>query len=168
LHRFGAITLPSLDIRRARPDDASTVVALVRELAIYEREPPTIVKLTEDDVRRDCFGTPPRFEVLLGSVDGSVEGIALFFHNYSTWEGRSGLYLEDLFVRDTARGFGLGQALMVALARIARDRGCRRLGLMVLDWNPTRSFYERLGFQQQKAWLPYRLDEAGILRLAEA
>jgi GNAT superfamily N-acetyltransferase len=159
--------MPSDLVRAATPADATAIVQLVRELAAYENEPASSVRITEADVRRDGFGERPRFEALLAGRDGRTDGLALFFHNYSTWEGRPGIYLEDLFVRESARGQGLGLALMRRLGEIARERGCRRLDLWVLGWNPTREFYHRLGFRHMDAWLPYRLDHAGIDRLAD-
>jgi GNAT superfamily N-acetyltransferase len=155
-------------VRPATPADAGLIVSLVKELAAYEKEPESSVRLTEADVLRDGFGPHPRFEALLAGRDGRADGLALFFHNYSTWEGRSGIYLEDLFVRESARGQGLGRALLQRLAAIAVERQCRRLDLWVLHWNPTREFYRRLGFRHMDEWLPYRLDEAGLARLAAA
>jgi GNAT superfamily N-acetyltransferase len=155
-------------VRAATPADADTIVTLIQELATYENEPLSSVKITAEDVRRDGFGDRPRFEALLAGKDGRADGLALFFHNYSTWEGRAGIYLEDLFVRESARGQGLGQALLQRLAGIAVERDCKRLDLWVLHWNPTREFYHRLGFRHMDAWLPYRLDRAGIDRLAGA
>ena len=139
---------------------------MVRELAIYEREPPASVEARESDYLRDCFGPARRCEVLIGEVDARVQGFALFFHNYSTWIGRAGIHVEDLFVREGARGQGLGRRLLAALALIALERGCRRLDLEVLDWNPARKLYEHLGFTRQSQWLPYRLAAEGIARLA--
>ena len=153
-------------VRPAVPDDAATIVQLVRSLAVYENEPVETVKLTEADVLRDGFGEPPRFETLLAELDGVPVGFALFFHNYSTWQGRPGLYLEDLYIEEPARGHGLGADLMGELARIAEDRGCARLELSVLDWNPTREFYHRLGFDHLDGWMTYRLDGPGIKKLA--
>ncbi len=159
--------MPSDLVRAATPADASVIVQLIRELAAYENEPASSVRITETDVRRDGFGPHPRFEALLAGRDGRSDGLALFFHNYSTWEGRAGIYLEDLFVRESARGQGLGLALMQRLAEIAIERGCRRLDFWVLHWNPTRDFYHRLGIRHMDQWLPYRLDQPGIVRLAE-
>ncbi|MCH7642377.1 MAG: GNAT family N-acetyltransferase [Chloroflexi bacterium] len=158
--------MPNTQVRFAVPDDAATIVRLVRSLAVYEKESPEIVRLTEADVLRDGFGDPPRFETLLAELDGTPVGFALFFHNYSTWQGRPGLHLEDLYVEEHARGHGLGADLMRELARIAQERGCARLELSVLDWNPTREFYHRLGFEQMDEWLAYRLDGPGIKKLA--
>lgn len=152
-------------IRPAGPEDATTIVALVRALAVYENEPLTSVKLTPADVLRDGFGAEKRFEALIAELDGRPVGFALFFHNYSTWEGRAGLYVEDLFVLEEARGHGLGRQLITALAAIADARGCRRLDLNVLDWNPTRDFYHRLGIGHMKEWLPYRLTQPALAKL---
>jgi GNAT superfamily N-acetyltransferase len=155
-------------VRWATPDDAGTIVRFIRGLAEFEREPLSSVKITESDVVRDGFGERPRFEALIAEADGAPVGFALFFMNYSTWEGTAGLYIEDLFVDEAARGTGAGRALMAAAAAVARERGCPRLELSVLDWNPARGFYERLGMSHQQEWLPYRLDAAGIDELADA
>lgn len=157
--------MASVNIRAATSADAGTIVHLVRQLAIYEKERIEQVKLTEADVIRDGFGEHPRFEVIIAELDGTPVGFALFFYNYSTWEGRSGLYLEDLFVEESARGHGLGLALMRELARIALVRGRARIDLSVLDWNPTREFYQRLGFQSLEQWLVYRLTEPAMSEL---
>lgn len=158
-------------VRWAILTDADTIVDLVRALALYEKEPLSSVKLTADDVRRDGFGPQPRFEVLLAEDDGKALGFALFFPNYSTWEGRAGLFIEDLFVREEARGRGLGRQLVTAVAAIARARGCPRIDLNVLDWNPTRDFYHRIGAHHMKderqSWLPYRMRASAIAALAD-
>src|SRR5205085_715118 len=132
-----------------------------------EGEPAASVKLTEPDLLRDIFGMTPRAEVLIAERDDAPLGFALFFHNYSTWEGRSGLYIEDLFVEETARGSGVGRALMAAVARLACERGCARVELGVLDWNPAREFYHRLGMRHMAEWLPYRMDGEAVTKLAE-
>ena len=139
---------------------------MVCELAIYEREPLISVEAREEDYLRDCFGPTRRCEVLIGEVDAHVQGFVMFFHNYSTWVGRAGIHVEDLFVREAARGLGLGRRLLAAVARIAVERDCRRLDLAVLDWNPARKLYEHLGFTPQSQWLPYRLAGEDIARLA--
>ncbi|MDA1258498.1 MAG: GNAT family N-acetyltransferase [Chloroflexi bacterium] len=158
--------MPETRIRPAVPGDAIAIVRLVRSLAVYEKEPVETVLLTEADVLRDGFGESPRFETLLAELDGVAVGFALFFHNYSTWQGRPGLHLEDLYVEEQARGHGLGLDLMRELARIADERGCARFELSVLDWNPTREFYDRLGFEHMDEWLIYRLYASGIKELA--
>ncbi|MBM3140225.1 MAG: GNAT family N-acetyltransferase [Chloroflexi bacterium] len=153
-------------VRFAVPADAPAIVSFVRGLAAFEREPPESVRLTESDLRRDLFGATPRAEVLIAEQRGRAVGFALFFANYSTWEGRPGLYIEDLFVEEAARSQGVGRALMAAVARLARERGCARVELSVLDWNPARAFYERLGMRWMREWLPYRLDGAALDALA--
>ncbi len=175
---------PVTTVRPATPRDAASIVAFVRGLAAFEHEPMEQVRLTEADVLRDGFGARPAFECLIAehpgpsgdggdSADGGeggerarAVGFALFFPNYSTWEGRPGLYVEDIFVVEEARGSGAGRAILEALARVAQDRGAARIDLAVLDWNPARGFYERLGFTQQAEWLPYRLEGDGIAALA--
>ena len=158
--------MPEIAIRPARPDDAATIVALVRELAVYEREPLSSVKLSEADILRDGFGVAPSFELLVATLDARVVGFTLFFPNYSTWEGRAGLHVEDLFVHEAARGHGLGRRLMVEIARLAIARGYRRIDLSVLEWNPARRFYERLAMDELAEWRPYRMNAAAIARLA--
>lgn len=153
-------------IRPARPADAGAIVRLVQALAIYEKEPLTSVKLTEADILRDGFKEPRRFEALMAELDNEPVGFALFFHNYSTWEGRAGIYVEDLFVLESARGHGLGRQLITAIAAIAQERGCPRIDLNVLDWNPTRDFYHRLDFKHMESWYPYRMTRPAIAALA--
>ncbi len=153
-------------VRRATPEDAATIVRFVRALAEFEREPAESVRLTEVDVLRDGFGERPLFEVLIAELDGAAVGFALFFPHYSTWEGRATLYLEDLFVDEAARGHGIGRALLAALARLAVERGAPRIDLSVLDWNPAREFYHRLGMAHMDDWLPYRMSGEAIERRA--
>src|SRR5262249_9223124 len=113
------------------------------------------------------FGARPHFEAVLAERDGEALGFALYFHNFSTFMGRPGLYIEDLFVSEAARGSGLGRQLLAHLARIAVSRGCPRLELSVLHWNPARAFYERMGLAQNADWLPYRVSGEALQRLAE-
>ena len=153
-------------IRPAEAADAAVIVRLVRELAEYEGLLDQ-VRLTEADVLRDGFGDRRRFECLLAEVDGAPAGFALYFEDYSTFEGRPGIFVEDLYVAEAARGLGIGQQLLAHLARIAVERDYRRLDLMVLHWNPARGFYDRLGFRQRADWLPYRLSGDGLARLAD-
>jgi GNAT superfamily N-acetyltransferase len=155
-----------LRIRPATRGDAATIVRLVRELAAYEKLADR-VRISEADVLRDGFGARPWFECLLAELDGEAVAFALFFHNYSTFEGRPGIYLEDIHVTEAARGLGIGRRLTGRLAALALERGCRRLELSALHWNPARVFYERLGFRQMEDWLPYRIDGHALRRLAE-
>lgn len=156
----------SIAVRPATPGDAGTIVRMVRDLARFE-DMLDQVRITEEDVLRDGFGATPRFEALIAELDGAPVGFALFFHSYSTFEGRAGLYLEDVYVAPAARGAGVGKALMARLARIALARECPRFELSVLHWNPAREVYHRLGFDHASDWLPYRLQGAGLKALAD-
>lgn len=158
--------MTDLSVRLAQADDTATILGLIKALAAFE-DLSDQVRATEADILRDGFGQTPRFECLIAEHQGEAIGFALFFHSYSTFEGRSGLYLEDLFVLEQARGLGAGCALLQTLARLARDRNCARLELSVLHWNPARDFYHRLGFQHKEEWLPYRLDGDALRSLAE-
>lgn len=161
----------SATIRLAEERDAATILRLVRELAAYEGLLDAVTA-SEADIRRDGFGPQRRFECLLAEIPdaaGTAEavGFALFFHNYSTFQGRPGLFLEDYFVAERARGRGIGGALMAHLAQLALQRGCARLDLSVLDWNPTREIYHRMGFEHRREWLSYRLEGEALRQLAE-
>jgi GNAT superfamily N-acetyltransferase len=156
----------SVVIRPATAADARIIVDLIRELAIYEKEPLSSVKVTEADILRDGFGPAPRFECLLVEAAGRPAGFALYFHNYSTWEGRAGIYVEDVFVSEWARGRNIGRRLLAAIAGLAEARGCTRVDLSVLHWNPARAFYERLDFVEMDEWRRYRLHGEALRRLA--
>ena len=157
--------MPSVVLRTAGPADAGTIVRLIRELAAYE-DLLEHVRITETDVLRDGFGAHPCFECLLAEADGEAVGGAIYRPSYSTFEGCQGLYVEDLFVAESARGLGVGRMLMARLAGIAHERGCSRMSLAVLHWNPAREFYHRLGFAQIEEWLPYQLSGPALARLA--
>ncbi len=161
-------------IREARASDVPTILALVRELAIYEKEPDAVVA-REEDFLRDGFGASPKFHVLLAEhaagphrdQRGDVCGFAFYFFGYSTWEGRPVLALEDLFVRPEQRGNGVGRALMQRLARIALGANCTRFEWRVLDWNaPAKAFYEKLGAKVLSTWEPVRIEGEALARLA--
>ena len=157
---------PDFQIRFAERGDVPTILALIRELAEYERAPNDVVA-TEDQLGSVLFGTHPAAEVLLGEENGVPVCFALFFHNFSTWMGRRGLYLEDLFVRPELRGKGYGRALLVRLAQIARERDCGRMEWAVLDWNePAIQFYRKLGARPNDEWTIFRLTRDGIAQLA--
>ncbi|MEA2753760.1 MAG: hypothetical protein QOJ54_49 [Aliidongia sp.] len=157
--------MPEIQIRDAMPTDIPAILAMIRELAAFEREPDAVVA-TEADLLRDGWGPNKRFGCRIAELDGAISGFALWFYSYSTWEGRAGIYLEDLYVRPTARGHGLGRRLVADLAALAVREGSRRLDLTVLDWNPARNFYERQGIEQRTEWLPYRLSGAALQALA--
>ena len=157
---------PLLSIRPATIDDVPLIRALIAELAEYERLADAAVA-TDDDLRAQLFGAQPAAEVLIGEVDGEAAGFALFFHNFSTFLGKRGLYLEDLFVRPTARGSGLGKHLMATLARIAVQRDCGRFEWSVLDWNaPAIGFYRTLGAVGMDEWTVQRLEGDALHALA--
>ena len=157
---------PLLSIRPATIDDVPLIRALIGELAEYERLADAAVA-TDADLRAQLFGAHPAAEVLIGEVDGEAAGFALFFHNFSTFLGKRGLYLEDLFVRPAARGAGLGKHLMAALARIAVQRDCGRFEWSVLDWNaPAIGFYRRIGAVGMDEWTVQRLEGEALHALA--
>ena len=156
-----------LTIRPATVDDVPLIAQLIRELAEYERLADAAVA-TEAGLREQLFGEHPAAEVLIAEADGEPAGFALFFHTFSTFLGKRGLYLEDLFVRPRFRGAGLGRHLMAALARIAVQRGCGRFEWSVLDWNtPSIQFYDSLGAQPQSEWIRYRMTGDALAALAE-
>lgn len=153
-------------IRRATPDDIPLIASLIRELAEYERDPGA-AKATDADLLRALFGEQPVAECLIGEVDRAAQGMALFFTNFSTWTGRPGLYLEDLFVRPEARGRGLGKALLSAVAAIAAERCCARMEWAVIDWNePAIGFYRSLGARPMDQWTVWRLDGEALAAVA--
>ena len=157
---------PILTIRPATVEDVALVARLIRELAEYERLANAAVA-TEADLREQLFGERPAAEVLVAEADGEPAGFALFFHNFSTFLGKRGLYLEDLFVRPAFRGLGLGRHLMAALARIAVQRGCGRFEWSVLDWNePAIGFYRALGASAMDEWTVQRLQGEALRALA--
>lgn len=154
-------------IRAANPSDIPTILSLIRELAEYERAPDDAIA-TEEGLREVLFGAEPSARVVLIIEDEEPVGFAVFFFNFSTWLGKPGLYLEDLFVRPEHRGKGYGRALLVHLARVAHERGCGRMEWSVLDWNdPAIQFYRKLGAKPMDEWTVFRLDRDGIERLAE-
>jgi GNAT superfamily N-acetyltransferase len=153
-------------IRSATRDDVPIILALIRDLARYERAPDEVTATVEGllDV---LFGEKPAAEVRLAFEGGIAAGFAVFFHNFSTWLGRPGLYLEDLFVRPEHRGKGYGKALLVDLAKIAQQRDCGRMEWAVLDWNdPAIRFYRKLGAKAMDEWTVFRLTRDGIASLA--
>ena len=157
--------MPTIFVRFATAADVETILRFIKGLAAFEKEPDA-VKTTTADLLRDGFGESPKFEVLLAERGQEPVGFALFFPTYSTWEGRTGIHLEDIFVLEQWRGHGVGQVLMVELAKVAVARNCARLELLVLEWNPAREFYHRLGITHQEEWLPYRISGEALQALA--
>jgi GNAT superfamily N-acetyltransferase len=156
----------TLTIHFATPRDAETIVRFIRDLAEYERDPGS-VEVTPAQIRAQMEDANPPFECLLAEYEAEAVGFALFFRNYSTWRGRSGLYLEDIFIREEYRGRGVGGALMRHLARIALDRGWARMEWSVLNWNtPAQGFYREYGARPLDNWTTWRLDGEALVRAA--
>ena len=155
-------------IRRAARADVPALLGLIRGLAEYERLTP-LVTATEDGLAETLFGTQANAEALLAEVDGEPVGFALYFHNLSTFLGRRGLYLEDLFVLPSHRRRGIGKALLAECARIAHERSCGRFEWMALDWNtPAIEFYKSLGASEMAEWRLFRMTGDAIARLARS
>jgi len=160
-----------LTLRPATPHDVPHILAFIRELAAYEREPDAVLA-TEADLLRDGFPAeesknPRRFHCLIAEWNAAPAGFALYFYSYSTWEGRAGIYLEDLFVRPEFRGKGVGKALLTKVAAIAVADGCARFEWSVLDWNqPSIDFYRQMGAVMKSEWLGMRVIGEALTRLA--
>ena len=154
-------------IRKAVPQDIPTILSFIRELAEYEREPNSVYA-TEDGLQRDGFTANPKFRVIISEWNGEPVGMAFFFHHYSTWQGRAGIYLEDLYVRPEFRGKGIGKALMVQLARIALEENCYGIRWEVLDWNKLAiRAYERQGARFREHWRVMQITGEDLELLAE-
>jgi GNAT superfamily N-acetyltransferase len=155
-----------LNIRPATANDVGLILQFIRDLSEYEREPQAVTA-TEADIARDGFGPEPKFRVVIAEWNGRPAGFAFYFYNYSTWLGRPGLYLEDLFVRTEFRGKGIGKGLLLHLARLAVQENCGRFQWQVLDWNtPSIKFYESLGAKWMKEWLTMRVEGEALKKLA--
>ncbi|MCZ7657985.1 MAG: GNAT family N-acetyltransferase [Xanthobacteraceae bacterium] len=161
-----AAATPSLAIRPARPGEAALVLGFVRELADYERLTHAC-EASEADIDAALFGDAPRVHCDIAEWDGAPVGFALWFPNFSTFSGRHGIYLEDLFVRPSHRGRGIGTAMMVRLARLCAERGWTRFQWSVLDWNaPSIAFYRAIGAELMEEWTVCRVSGAALARLA--
>ena len=157
-----------IEIRPAHVEDVPIILELIRDLATYERAPEEVTA-TEEQLIEVLFGERPAAEVLLAFEGQSPVAFAVYFYNFSTWLGRAGLYLEDLFVKPEKRGKGYGRVLLIELAKIARDRGCGRMEWAVLDWNePAIKFYRTLGAKPMHEWTVFRLTGDEIARLASS
>jgi GNAT superfamily N-acetyltransferase len=155
-----------LQIRTAEAADAALILELIRSLAVYEREPEAVVA-TEEDILRDGFGDRPLFRCLIAEWDGIAVGFAFYFFNYSTWRGRPGIHLEDLFVRPEFRGKGIGKALLIKVAAVAVENQCARFQWDVLDWNqPAIDFYHSLGAKFMSEWRIMRVSGEALTALA--
>jgi GNAT superfamily N-acetyltransferase len=157
--------VPDVHIRSATEADVPLILRFIRDLAIYEKLEHKVIA-TEETVRRTLFGNPRFAEVVFAEADGTEAGFALFFHNYSTFLGQPGIYLEDLFVKPESRGRGIGKALLAHLAKLAKERGCGRLEWAVLDWNtPSINFYKSLGAVPLSDWIVFRLTGEALEKL---
>jgi GNAT superfamily N-acetyltransferase len=155
-----------LSIRAASASDVPLILDLIRALATYERDPDAVVA-TEADLLRDGFGPQPLFHCLIAEVDGAGVGFAFYFFNYSTWRGRPGIHLEDLFVRPEFRGRGIGKTLLIKVAEVAVANECARFQWDVLDWNQTAiDFYHSLGAKFLSEWRIMRVSGEALSALA--
>jgi len=158
--------MQSIQIRTATSDDVSLILAFIRELAEYERLSHEVVA-TETSLEDSLFGEHANSEVLIAELEKKPVGFALFFSTYSTFLSRQGIYLEDVYVRESVRGRGVGQRLLAEVARLAVERNCGRLEWSVLDWNePAIEFYNRLGAVPQQEWIRYRITDESLEKLA--
>jgi GNAT superfamily N-acetyltransferase len=157
--------LSAISIRFATAEDCGLLLDLIRKLAVFEKAPQAVVA-SEADLMRYGFGPDRQYEAILAFVGGRPAGVAVFHSRFSTWLGRPGLYLEDLYVEEAARRHGVGRALLARLAAIAVERGWDRIDFQVLDWNPARRFYERVGLGHVGDWLRYGGDAEALRRLA--
>ncbi|WP_340818629.1 GNAT family N-acetyltransferase [Methanolobus sp. WCC4] len=154
-----------ISVRHTNEQDIPLIMDFVRSLADFEDLSDHVIS-TEDSLREALFGERIYAEAIIAEVNRKPAGFIIFFHNFSSFAGKPGLYIEDIFVQPEFRGLGVGKALMVRCGQIAQERNCGRIEWSVLDWNPARKFYERFGGEHQKEWLLYRLDEKGIEELA--
>jgi GNAT superfamily N-acetyltransferase len=156
----------TITIRPAEPDDVGTIMGFVRELAEFEREPQGVTA-TEAIMHEALFGTHPAAEAIIAERDGQRIGMAVFYHNFSTWTGKRGIWLDDLYVTPAARGSGAGRALLGHLAGIALDRGCARFEWWVLDWNARAiDFYRKVGAEPMDEWTTQRVTGDALRKLA--
>jgi GNAT superfamily N-acetyltransferase len=158
--------MPNFRIEETAPQDVPLILSFIKELAEYERLSHSVV-VTEDDLKEALFGKRPYAEALIGYYEDAPVSFALFFHNFSTFTGRPGLYLEDLYVRPEMRGRGFGRAMLRRLAQVARERRCARMDWAVLDWNePAIKFYQSLGAHPLDDWTVFRLTDEALDKLA--
>lgn len=160
------MSMTSVSVRPATPADVPTILRFIKELADYERAPQEAIA-TRELLHDALFSNRPACESFIGEIGSVPEGFALFFHNFSTWKGRRGVYLEDLYVTPAARGKGLGKALLSRVAQVAIERGCPRLEWAVLDWNtPALEFYHALGAEPMSEWTVHRVTGEALTKLA--
>ena len=160
--------MPSIEIRQASSDDAALIIRFITDLAIYENAEDEVIA-TESDIKQSLFGNDSSTQAVICNIDDEPVGFAVYFFNYSTWLGKHGLYLEDLYVSPQHRGSGAGKALLKYLAKIAVSRNCGRFEWSVLDWNePAIQFYKSIGAKPQDEWVAYRLTGKALEDLANS
>jgi len=160
--------MPNIEIRKAVVGDVPVILRFVTELAAYEKALNEVVA-TEDDIRTSLFSKSASAQAIICHMDGGAIGFAVYFYNYSTWLGKNGLYLEDLYVSPDKRGIGAGKALLKYLAQTALDNNCGRFEWSVLDWNaPAIEFYHSIGAKPQSEWVGYRLTGEALMELADS
>ena len=160
--------MPHIEIRRAEPADAALILRFITDLAIYEKAEDEVVA-TVADIQRSLFSEGANARALICDIDAAPAGFAVYFFNYSTWLGRNGLYLEDLYISPESRGQGAGKALLRKLAKIAVSKDCGRFEWSVLDWNePAIKFYQSIGAEPQDEWVGYRLSGRALEELARS
>lgn len=155
-----------IKIRQANIEDAELILSLIKDLAKFEQLLDSVVA-TADDIRKNVFGDNKFIYVLIAEYDSNPVGFALFFHNYSTFVGKPGIYLEDLYVKEEYRNKGIGKSLLQEIAKIAVEKDCGRFEWSVLTWNPARKFYEYLGAKSMEEWRVYRIEGEALRKLAE-
>ena len=156
----------NLNIRKASLDDVPLILKFIKELLVYEKLSKEVLA-TEDVLRETLFGDKPYAEVLIAEIDQKPVGYALYFYNFSTFVGRPGLYIEDVFVSEEYRGRGVGTALFKYCAHIAKERKCGRMEWFVLKWNPARKFYDYMGAKPMDEWVVYRLTGEALDKMAD-
>lgn len=154
-------------IREATVNDVPVILTLIKKLAEFERLPDQVIA-TEEILRETLFGEGAVARVILAEVNGGPVGFAVYFYNFSTFVGRPGIYIEDIYILSGHRGTGIGEAMMRHCARVAMEKGCGRIEMAVLHWNPARSFYERCGAEAMEDWIIYRISGDAVRRLAES
>ena len=160
--------MPFIEIRRATAEDSALILGFITELAIYEEAESEVIA-TESDIKHSLFGSDSTTKALICNIDNKPAGFAVYFFNYSTWLGKHGLYLEDLYVSPEHRGTGAGKALLKRLAKIALSKNCGRFEWSVLDWNePAIGFYKSIGAKPQDEWVGYRLTGQALEELADS
>jgi GNAT superfamily N-acetyltransferase len=164
---MGAFSMSEIRVRAATVDDVELLHKFSVDLATYEDEPQAVTA-SPQTLARDGFGKDPKFAALIAERAGKPVGFALYTFNYSVWTGARGIFIEDIWVVPEQRRGGVARALMVGLAKECVERGYKRIDLNVLDWNPARGFYEKIGCRWIKNWLPYRLSGEALVRLAAA